>query len=90
MRRRAGASGAWGSRRRRVRTGGALQGAAVGSFGDHRVAMACAVAGLFAAGETQVLDPGCIAISYPGFAGHLRLIADGGGQAGDFAAAGAD
>lgn len=73
-----------------VHGGRPLQGAAVESFGDHRVAMACAVAGLFAAGETQVLDPGCIAISYPGFASHLRLVAAGGGAVGDFAAAGAD
>jgi len=41
--------------------------ARVASFGDHRVAMAFAIAGLFADGETIVQDAGCIRESYPGF-----------------------
>jgi 3-phosphoshikimate 1-carboxyvinyltransferase len=45
----------------------ALHGARVASFGDHRVAMAFAVAGLFADGETIVQDADCIRESYPGF-----------------------
>jgi 3-phosphoshikimate 1-carboxyvinyltransferase len=45
----------------------ALHGARVASFGDHRVAMAFAVAGLFAEGETIVQDADCIRESYPGF-----------------------
>jgi 3-phosphoshikimate 1-carboxyvinyltransferase len=44
-----------------------LRGAAVDSFGDHRVAMALAVAGLLAEGETEVAGAECVAISYPGF-----------------------
>jgi len=44
-----------------------LQGARVASFGDHRVAMAFAIAGLFADGETIVQDADCIRESYPGF-----------------------
>jgi 3-phosphoshikimate 1-carboxyvinyltransferase len=44
-----------------------LRGARVASFGDHRIAMAFAVAGLFAEGETVVQDVECIAESYPGF-----------------------
>jgi 3-phosphoshikimate 1-carboxyvinyltransferase len=49
-------------------TGGApLQGAVLPSFGDHRIAMAFAVAGLFAQGETVIQDVGCVATSYPGF-----------------------
>jgi len=44
-----------------------LHGARVASFGDHRIAMAFAVAGLFADGETIVQDAGCIRESYPGF-----------------------
>ncbi len=36
------------------------------SRGDHRMAMAAAVAGL-AAGEAEVDDVGCVATSYPGF-----------------------
>ena len=44
-----------------------LHGAQVGSFGDHRIAMAFAIAGLFAEGETVVQDAECIRESYPGF-----------------------
>jgi 3-phosphoshikimate 1-carboxyvinyltransferase len=45
----------------------ALRGARVASFGDHRVAMAFAIAGLFADGETIVQDADCVRESYPGF-----------------------
>src|SRR5437764_2039956 len=45
----------------------ALHGARVASFGDHRVAMAFAIAGLFADGETIVQDADCVRESYPGF-----------------------
>ena len=45
-----------------------LHGARVASFGDHRIAMAFAIAGLFAEGETIVQDADCIRESYPGFA----------------------
>ncbi len=49
-------------------TGGQpLKGAKVQSFGDHRIAMAFTIAGLFAKGETIVEDTDCIATSYPGF-----------------------
>jgi 3-phosphoshikimate 1-carboxyvinyltransferase len=44
-----------------------LHGARLPSFGDHRIAMAFAVAGLFADGETVVQDAECIRESYPGF-----------------------
>jgi len=44
-----------------------LEGARVRSEGDHRVAMALAVAGLLAHGETTIEDADCVAISYPGF-----------------------
>jgi 3-phosphoshikimate 1-carboxyvinyltransferase len=44
-----------------------LHGARVSSFGDHRIAMAFAIAGLFADGETIVQDAECIRESYPGF-----------------------
>lgn len=47
--------------------GGAPIGAVVDSFGDHRIAMALAVLGLVAAGETTVLDADCVSKSYPGF-----------------------
>jgi 3-phosphoshikimate 1-carboxyvinyltransferase len=44
-----------------------LHGAQVASFGDHRIAMAFAIAGLFTEGETVVQDTECIRESYPGF-----------------------
>src|SRR4026209_2783878 len=44
-----------------------LHGAHLPSFGDHRIAMAFAVAGLFADGETVVQEAECIRESYPGF-----------------------
>src|SRR4030081_2413352 len=46
---------------------GELKGARVASFGDHRVAMAFAIAGMFADGETIVQDVECVRESYPGF-----------------------
>jgi len=44
-----------------------LRGARVASFGDHRIAMAFAVAGMFADGETIVQDVECVRESYPTF-----------------------
>lgn len=54
-----------------------LRGAACDSHGDHRVAMALAVAGLIAEGETVVRGADCIAISYPGFARELAGLLQG-------------
>ena len=56
-------------------TGGRpLHGARLQSFGDHRIAMAFAIAGLFAEGETVIEDCECIDTSYPGFADTLNQI----------------
>lgn len=44
-----------------------LQGALVDSQGDHRIAMAFAVAGLVAEGTTTIEDGHCATISFPGF-----------------------
>ncbi len=44
-----------------------LKGAKVDSFGDHRIAMAFAVAGLFAEGETEIIDADCAKVSFPEF-----------------------
>jgi 3-phosphoshikimate 1-carboxyvinyltransferase len=44
-----------------------LHGAQVQSFGDHRIAMAFAVAALRAQGETCIADSECADISFPGF-----------------------
>ncbi len=51
-----------------------LQGAVVDSHGDHRLAMALAVAALAAAGEMVIRNAQAVAISYPSFWDHLRLI----------------
>jgi 3-phosphoshikimate 1-carboxyvinyltransferase len=44
-----------------------LTGAVCDSHGDHRIGMAAAVAGLVAKGETGILNPGSIDVSFPGF-----------------------
>ena len=44
-----------------------LKGALVDSFGDHRIAMAFAVAGLAADGETEIAGADCADISFPGY-----------------------
>lgn len=44
-----------------------LTGAKIDTFGDHRIAMAFAVAGLLADGETEIADAGCAAVSFPEF-----------------------
>ena len=49
-----------------------LHGALVQGHDDHRVAMALAVAGLVAAGETTVDDARCVNDSFPGFVAALR------------------
>jgi 3-phosphoshikimate 1-carboxyvinyltransferase len=51
--------------------GSRLRGAGVRSHGDHRVAMAMAVAGLAARGGTTVSGWDAVATSYPGFASDL-------------------
>ena len=61
-------------------TGGKpLKGAKLQSFGDHRIAMAFAVAGMFATGETVIEDTACVQTSYPGFEETLKLIQKGKG-----------
>jgi 3-phosphoshikimate 1-carboxyvinyltransferase len=44
-----------------------LKGATVDSYTDHRIAMAFAIAGLLADGETEVKGAECADISFPGF-----------------------
>lgn len=55
----------------RIRGGRRLHGAACQTYGDHRMAMAMAVAGLAADGETVIDNPSCAAVSFPGFAEEL-------------------
>jgi 3-phosphoshikimate 1-carboxyvinyltransferase len=51
----------------RLRGSQRLRGADIVTNGDHRVAMAFAVAGLAAAGETRIHDAECADVSFPGF-----------------------
>ncbi|MDA7921205.1 3-phosphoshikimate 1-carboxyvinyltransferase [Verrucomicrobiales bacterium] len=56
-------------------TGGQkLKGAEINSLGDHRIAMAFAIAGLFAEGETVIKGVECIETSYPGFIRELKQL----------------
>ncbi len=52
-----------------------LRGCAVRSFGDHRIAMAMAVAGLVAEGRTTIEGSEAVAVSYPRFFSDLWKIA---------------
>ena len=51
-----------------------LEGAQVDSLGDHRIAMAMAVAGMIADGDTTVEGAQCVDISYPGFFDQLDTL----------------
>ena len=57
-----------------VRGPARLRGATVESHGDHRIAMALAIAGLAAAGPTRIDGADCVAVSYPNFFADLRTI----------------
>lgn len=50
-----------------------IRGAIINSHNDHRIAMAMAICGLFAAGETTIVNSDCIDISFPGF---TRLLSE--------------
>ena len=56
------------------RTSGKLRGAEIEPHGDHRIAMAFAVAGLAAEGPTVIRDAGCAGVSYPTFFQELRRL----------------
>jgi len=57
-----------------IEGGTRLRGAHVSSGGDHRLAMALAVAGLVAEGETVVDDTACIETSFPRFAETINAL----------------
>lgn len=54
--------------------GQTLRGAEINSLGDHRIAMAFAVAALRAEGETQIRGAEAAVISYPGFFDALERV----------------
>jgi len=53
-----------------------LHGASIDSYGDHRIAMAFAVAALLATGETEIKGSECVAISFPEFYELLHSVAE--------------
>ncbi len=55
---------------------GGLRGAKIDPRGDHRIAMAFAVVGLAASGETRILDAECAGVSYPTFFAELKRLAE--------------
>jgi 3-phosphoshikimate 1-carboxyvinyltransferase len=67
-----------------IEGGKPLHAAVIDSHGDHRIAMAFAIAGLFAEGETVIQNTDCVNTSYPGFAHHLDAILHERSQAADF------
>jgi 3-phosphoshikimate 1-carboxyvinyltransferase len=58
------------------RRAGKLHGAEIEPHGDHRIAMAFAVAGLAAEGETVIRDADCAGVSYPAFFEDLNRLAE--------------
>lgn len=53
-----------------------LRGARLESFGDHRIAMACAVAALIAEGESELAGADAVAVSFPEFFGMLESVTE--------------
>jgi 3-phosphoshikimate 1-carboxyvinyltransferase len=58
------------------RKAGRLHGAEIEPRGDHRIAMAFAIAGLAAEGQTVIRDAGCAAVSFPTFFQELDRMAE--------------
>jgi 3-phosphoshikimate 1-carboxyvinyltransferase len=58
------------------RSAGKLHGAEIDPRGDHRIAMAFAVAGLAAEGPTIIRDADCAGVSYPTFFEDLKRVAE--------------
>jgi 3-phosphoshikimate 1-carboxyvinyltransferase len=59
----------------RIPGGQKLHGAQLDSFGDHRIAMAFAVAALRTEGETTILGADAAGVSYPSFFDDLQTVA---------------
>ena len=58
------------------RSAGKLRGAEIDSKGDHRIAMAFAIAGLAASGPTTISGAECAGVSYPAFFADLNRLAE--------------
>ncbi len=59
-----------------IEGGRPLHGTSIKTHQDHRIAMAFAIAGLNAPGETLLDDRECVAISYPSFFEDILSLAD--------------
>jgi 3-phosphoshikimate 1-carboxyvinyltransferase len=57
------------------RKAGQLHGAEIEPHGDHRIAMAFAIAGLAAEGKTVIRDADCAGVSFPTFYAELQRLA---------------
>ena len=57
------------------RSAGKLRGAEIDPHGDHRIAMAFAIAALGAEGSTTIRDSDCAGVSYPTFFSELKRVA---------------
>ena len=55
---------------------GPLHGARILSHGDHRIAMAFAIAALIAEGESEIEDSDCVGVSFPEFFGLLDSVVE--------------
>lgn len=51
-----------------------LHGARLRSFGDHRIAMAFSIAALLTDEDSELDDPGCVAVSFPEFFPLLSMV----------------
>lgn len=58
------------------RRAGKLHGAEIEPRGDHRIAMAFAVVGLVAEGDTVIRDADCAGVSFPAFFAELNRLAE--------------
>ena len=56
------------------KSAGRLKGAKIDPKGDHRIAMALAVAGLGAGGDTTIRDAECVGVSFPEFFNTLEKL----------------
>ena len=54
-----------------------LQGTRINTHGDHRIAMAFAIGGLIARGETVIQDAECAGVSFPNFFKTLKKLTSG-------------
>lgn len=57
-----------------IRGGRPLHGTSIDTRSDHRIAMSFAIAGGLAEGDTEIVDAGCVSISYPDFYTDLQQL----------------